>query len=77
MPLMIVPLSNAGFDLFIRGFCSFLFFGFGHFEGVKWGTVLCALINGWMIGAIAAWMEKKFVFRDALADSRFRRILSL
>lgn len=29
---------------------SFAFFGFGHFEGVKLGTVFCALINGWLIG---------------------------
>ena len=28
---------------------SFLAFGLWHFEGVKWGTVLCALINGWII----------------------------
>ena len=56
---------------------SFVFFGFGQFVGVSWGTILCALINGWMIGRIAAWMEGKFAFRDALADSRFRRLLSM
>jgi uncharacterized membrane protein YczE len=43
---------------------SFAFFGFGVFVGVKWGTVVCALSNGWMIGRIAAWMEKRFDFRD-------------
>lgn len=45
---------------------SFLFFGFGHFEGVKWGTILCALINGFLIGRIGAFTEARFVFRDAL-----------
>lgn len=45
---------------------SFLFFGFGHFEGVKLGTVLCALINGRLIGAISARLESRFDFRDFL-----------
>jgi len=45
---------------------SFAFFGFGHFEGVKLGTVVCALVNGWLIGRISAAMEKRFDFRDAL-----------
>ena len=29
---------------------SFFAFGLWHFEGVKWGTILCALINGYVIG---------------------------
>lgn len=41
---------------------SFLFFGFGHFEGVKWGTVFCALTNGWIIGRISHLLEIKFDF---------------
>lgn len=45
---------------------SFLFFGFGHFEGVKAGTILCALLNGWLIGRIGDVMEARFCFRDAL-----------
>lgn len=44
---------------------SFSFFGFGHFEGVKVGTILCALCNGWLIGCISHVMEKTFLFRDA------------
>lgn len=50
---------------------SFVFFGFGHFEGVKLGTVLCALLNGWLIGRFGAWLEKRFDFRDGLP---FRKI---
>ena len=45
---------------------SFAFFGFGHFEGVKLGTALCALINGWLIGRISAWMKARYEFRDGL-----------
>ena len=39
---------------------------FGTFVGVQWGTIVCALINGWMIGRISNWMENKFTFKDAL-----------
>lgn len=45
---------------------SFLFFGLWHFEGVKLGTVICALINGWMIGRFSALYEAAFEFRDGL-----------
>lgn len=45
---------------------SFAFFGFGHFEGVKLGTILCALINGTLIGWISRWLEDRLDFRDGL-----------
>lgn len=45
---------------------SFVFFGFGVFEGVKLGTIFCALINGFMIGKISEYLDKAFDFRDAL-----------
>ncbi|MCR4675615.1 MAG: DUF6198 family protein [Sphaerochaetaceae bacterium] len=45
---------------------SFIFFGFGRFEGVKAGTIVCALINGWIIGRISALLEVTFCFKDAL-----------
>ncbi len=45
---------------------SFAFFGFGVFEGVKLGTVLCALVNGFLIGQFNAWLEAHFEFKDAL-----------
>lgn len=44
---------------------SFAFFGFGHFVGVSWGTVVCALVNGWMIGRFGNFLESRFEFRDA------------
>ena len=43
---------------------SFVFFGLWHLEGVGWGTVVCALINGKLISWISAWLEKRFEFRD-------------
>lgn len=50
---------------------SFAFFGFGHFEGVKAGTVITALVNGWLIGRISAFLEKKFEFRDRFALRKY------
>lgn len=43
---------------------SFAFFGFGTFEGVKLGTILCALVNGRMIGAVSDRLDKTFAFYD-------------
>ena len=43
---------------------SFAFFGLWHFEGVKLGTVFCALVNGSMIGAVSRFLEKRFEFKD-------------
>ena len=54
------------------GIClSFLFFGWLHFEGVKLGTIVCAIINGRLIGLINKALDKKFVFVDRL---RLRRL---
>jgi uncharacterized membrane protein YczE len=48
---------------------SFAFFGFGHFEGVKPGTIVCALVNGRLIGLIGRILESVFVFEDAFKKS--------
>lgn len=45
---------------------SFAFFGFWHFEGVKLGTILCALINGSIIGWCTKSFEARFEFKDGL-----------
>ena len=45
---------------------SFAFFGMWHFEGVKLGTVFCALVNGSMIGAVSKFLESHFEFKDRL-----------
>ena len=49
---------------------SFAFFGFGRFEGVKLGTLICALVNGWLIGRISRVMDGCFDFKDALKINR-------
>ena len=60
---------KTGYDLVscaVAVALSFFAFGFGVFVGVRWGTVLCALVNGFTIGRFSALLEKRFEFRDAL-----------
>lgn len=52
---------------------SFLFFGFGVFEGVKLGTILCALINGFLIGKFTKLLEKNFVFKNRFKFEKYFR----
>ncbi len=49
---------------------SFVFFGFGHFEGIKIGTIVCAVVNGSCIGICSKVFESRFTFKDAW---KFRR----
>ena len=39
---------------------------FQSFVGVKWGTIVCAMINGWLIGKISGFLERNFILKDAL-----------
>ena len=50
---------------------SFAFFGLWHFEGVKLGTILCALVNGSIIGWCTKGFEARFEFKDRL---KLRRV---
>ncbi|MBQ8696594.1 MAG: hypothetical protein IJ519_02635 [Clostridia bacterium] len=50
---------------------SFSFFGFGVFEGVKLGTVICAFINGFLIGRFSILLEKRFVFKNKLKIEKY------
>ncbi|MBQ8893988.1 MAG: hypothetical protein IJ043_06215 [Clostridia bacterium] len=43
---------------------SFSFFGFGVFEGVKLGTILCSLINGFLISRFTKLLEHFFRFEN-------------
>ena len=45
---------------------SFAFFGWGRFEGVKAGTILCALVNGALIGWIDRRLSASLEFQDGL-----------
>ena len=49
---------------------SFLFFGLWHFEGVNVGTIVCALINGTLIGLFSKIFEKHYVFEDRFPKGR-------
>ena len=40
---------------------------FKSFVGVKWGTIVCALVNGWLIGKISHYLEHAFVWKDGLS----------
>ncbi len=43
---------------------SFALFGFGKFVGIGIGTVICALLNGFLIGLFSKFFEKHFYFTD-------------
>lgn len=50
---------------------SFAFFGLWHFEGIKWGTAVCALANGTLIAIWTRIYERFFVFKDGLRLKKF------
>lgn len=52
---------------------SFLFFGFGVFEGIKWGTVICAAVNGFLIGRSSRILEHFFAFKNRFNLEKFFR----
>jgi len=50
---------------------SFIFFGLWTFEGVKLGTIVCALINGWIVGRFTQLFETHYNFRDGLSLQKY------
>ncbi len=52
---------------------AFTLFGFGEFVGIGWGTVLCALVNGSIIGWFERMYDRLWVFKDAFP--KLRRIM--
>lgn len=50
---------------------SFAFFGLWNFEGVKLGTIACALVNGFMISRFTRLFETHYNFRDGLALKKY------
>ncbi len=50
---------------------SFLVFGMWHFVGVNWGTILCALINGTIIGRFSAFYEEHWTFCDSFGWRKY------
>ena len=43
---------------------SFIFFGFGTFRGIGVGTIIGALVNGFLISRMTILLEKFFVFKN-------------
>lgn len=50
---------------------SFLFFGLWQFRGVNIGTVVCALINGTLVGWCGKWFKKRYAFTDRFGARAF------
>lgn len=45
---------------------SFAFFGMWNFVGVSWGTFVCALVNGFLIGKFSSWIDNHLELTDSL-----------
>lgn len=56
-------------SLLLSVLLSFLFFG--RLEGICIGTLICAVVNGILIGMFSKLLEKKFVFKDALQLKKY------
>lgn len=50
---------------------SFAFFGLWQFVGVNWGTVVNALVNGWIIAQCSKLLDRCFRFEDVLPLRNF------
>jgi len=50
---------------------SFTFFGWLQFEGIKWGTVILALVNGKTIGLFNHFFDRIFYYEDRLPFKRY------
>lgn len=50
---------------------SFAFFGFGVFRSVGVGTIICALINGFLIGNCSKLLNHFFEFKNALKIDKY------
>ena len=58
-------------SLLISVILSFSFFGFGVFQGVKLGTLVCALVNGFLIGRFSKLLEKHFDFQNRFGFEKY------
>lgn len=58
-------------SLLVSVILSFSFFGFGVFQGVKLGTLVCALVNGFLIGQFSKLLEKHFDFQNRFGFEKY------
>lgn len=70
-PIAVVKTTYDMTSLVISVVLSFMFFGWMHFEGVKLGTLITALINGWLIGKISDALDSRYIFPDLMKLRRF------
>ena len=61
-------------SLMVAVILSFALFGWLNFVGVKWGTLICALVNGFIIGFVSKTLDKWFDFKDAFKFRKFFEI---
>lgn len=63
---------KMGYDIFccVMAVTLSLVF-FGELVGIGWGTIVCAFVNGWLIGRISKLFDRWFEFSDALPLRRF------
>ena len=66
MDINIIKTLYDCFSCLIAIILSFAFFGLWHFEGVKFGTVICAIVNGFLIRKCSNKLDSTFDFKDAL-----------
>ncbi len=52
---------------------SFAFFGFGQFVGVGWGTIVCALVNGTLIGWFTRLYDRLWRYEELFP--KLRRVM--
>lgn len=50
---------------------SFAFFGFGVFKGIAAGTIVCAIVNGFLIGKFSKLLEKHFDFKNKFKIQKY------
>ncbi|MDO4492613.1 MAG: DUF6198 family protein [Clostridia bacterium] len=65
---------KTGYDLVslsVGVVLSFALFGFGRFIGVRWGTIVCALVNGAIISVCSKALDRVFAFEDRFAFRPF------
>lgn len=58
---------KMGYDIFCVAMALSLSLGFfGKLVGIGWGTVVCAVVNGWLIGRISKLLDRFFDWKDML-----------
>ena len=65
---------KTGYDccsLILAVALSFAFFGFGQFEGVKLGTLIVAILNGFLISRWTKLFESLWEFKDGLPFKKY------